>query len=517
MCGGCCGYISPVGIILMIPSEVYRSGKNFAEEFFTKRTLDKAVSSAWLLAHQPATDKKLIEINIKLKLNRTDSSLYCQRALVYLLQKKFREADQDLQSAILNSPKYFLARYYRSMLYMMTGHKDTINAHTEAINLYTNESKEITLFDSLTDVGEKMENTLHEWKQSLPDPFGLKKLRQGRHEEATVVSKALKQSVNLADLYNNRGLAKFKVEQYYESIEDFEKAISLSQANSENLALYYFNLGQVYYYIHNVEQAIQYFTMSAKTKSVYQSKAYAMRSYAYMRLGNTDQGEKDKATALKIDPLAPVDQFQYRLLPRDQFQEILSFLSPKDLVHVALTNHHLKEIAYAPFLWPLRSSMYLGHNIYYNYHDPRLQFRNARIAHIYGDDIHHECNCEFGPFEEFAPHLEYLTLQFSYSFDEPKTQEFLNKCVKLKSLKLDVPVLKDLDLSGLKQLRELDLMDSHGLESPEFVKTILSKVGHQLHKLCISNGYSDSELDEIAKTYCKNLKKLTTARVYNNY
>ena len=86
-------------------------------------------------------------------------------------------------------------------------------------------------------------------------------LRYSQYEEAEeALTKAIKYDKHNYEAYYYRGCAKINAQKYEEAIADFEKAVELKPDYADA----YFNIGRVYYILHEEDKACEYYHLAAK-------------------------------------------------------------------------------------------------------------------------------------------------------------------------------------------------------------------------------------------------------------
>ena len=86
-------------------------------------------------------------------------------------------------------------------------------------------------------------------------------LRYSQYEEAEeAFTKAIKYDKHNFEAYYYRGCAKINAQKYKEAIADFEKAVELKPDYADA----YFNLGRIYYILHDEDMACEYYQLAAK-------------------------------------------------------------------------------------------------------------------------------------------------------------------------------------------------------------------------------------------------------------
>jgi len=150
--------------------------------------------------------------------------------------------------------------------------------------------------------------------------------------------------IQLSDLYNGRGLAYYHSSKYKEALEDFDKAISLSEQESSkgegnsNTWSYYSNKGLALYYQQQYEECINYITraISIRNNVINDPRIYTTRAAAYQLLGKEHEALRDRKRALKLDEKTPLAVFPYEI-PFELVVMVFEFLDKNSLVRCMLT------------------------------------------------------------------------------------------------------------------------------------------------------------------------------------
>jgi tetratricopeptide (TPR) repeat protein len=86
-------------------------------------------------------------------------------------------------------------------------------------------------------------------------------LRYSQYEEAEeTLTKAIKYDKHNYEAYYYRGCAKINAQKFEEAIADFEKAVELKPDYADA----YFNLGRIYYILHDEDKACENYQLAAK-------------------------------------------------------------------------------------------------------------------------------------------------------------------------------------------------------------------------------------------------------------
>lgn len=81
------------------------------------------------------------------------------------------------------------------------------------------------------------------------------------------------------------------------------------------------------------------------------SLIHCYRSRIQEMLGNTKKALEYCKVAQQMNPSIPMHIFYYRCIPKQQLLNILSYLSVKEKVQLALVNRDFKSLCYDPHLW----------------------------------------------------------------------------------------------------------------------------------------------------------------------
>ena len=108
---------------------------------------------------------------------------------------------------------------------------------------------------------------------------------------------AIKLKSNFADALNNRGNAYTATEQYQKAVKDLQAAANLQ----DNSATIHNNLGNVYYLLKNIDTAIKEYTRALQINPRY-SEAFYNRAVAHYVQGNLIQSLLDMKEAINLNP-----------------------------------------------------------------------------------------------------------------------------------------------------------------------------------------------------------------------
>ena len=182
---------------------------------------------------QKKYDEAIQDFNKALELIKVDCAVaYNNRGKAYLEQEKYDEAIQDFNDAISSNSRYAPAYYNLARAYDKLGEKrkalcDYIKARDLDPSFKKKLSAEILEKIRLVEELDKLNRAIES------KPF----------------------DVNTANVYNKRGVIRYKLEEYDEAIQDFDDAVDLKEDFGEA----YYNRGLSYCALGNYPQAIQDF------------------------------------------------------------------------------------------------------------------------------------------------------------------------------------------------------------------------------------------------------------------
>ncbi len=116
-------------------------------------------------------------------------------------------------------------------------------------------------------------------------------------ESIACFNKALKINSNIAELYSNCGLAKYKKGAYSEALQDFDKAIKMKHNYSEA----YNNRGNCNKALNNLQEAIADYNQAIELNNIY-VEAYCNRGSVYRQLKRYKDAECDFYKSISIRP-----------------------------------------------------------------------------------------------------------------------------------------------------------------------------------------------------------------------
>jgi tetratricopeptide (TPR) repeat protein len=220
----------------------------------------------------------LQESNNDNKINLIDA--YFNRANYYREKGEFEKSLSDYNKCLLLNPNDVEVLSNRGNLYnLMKRYKDSLNDFNNAIN-YENENLERN--DVLSELYIKrgeINTNLDLYEISIND-----------------FSKSLTLKVNY-QAYNYRGISYSKMGKVNEALDDFSKAIKLSNAKNGDI---FFNRGVAFYDLKNYKLAVYDFSKSMELKFV--PKALLYRGLSLEILGLLKESENDINRAIDIDP-----------------------------------------------------------------------------------------------------------------------------------------------------------------------------------------------------------------------
>ena len=139
-------------------------------------------------------------------------------------------------------------------------------------------------------------------KAMLRSQEGSSALLRGRYDQAVAAYDQALQEPDLpaprqADLYNDRGVAKWRMAKREDALADFNKAIELSP----EYAMLYNNRGNVLFDMGRAEEAIAEFTQAISLAPAY-GAAYNNRANANEELGRHEAALEDYRKAVELMP-----------------------------------------------------------------------------------------------------------------------------------------------------------------------------------------------------------------------
>jgi len=128
--------------------------------------------------------------------------------------------------------------------------------------------------------------------------LGDEKCEEGIYWEAIeLYSKAIELNPYNAGAYNNRGIAKFMLEDDLAAISDYEKAIKLDSVFYEA----YNNLGLVKMYLYGLDEGEYYFNKTLEINDSY-IEAYYNRGLLHFVRGDYEKSVKDFEKCIQLNP-----------------------------------------------------------------------------------------------------------------------------------------------------------------------------------------------------------------------
>jgi tetratricopeptide (TPR) repeat protein len=494
-----------VGILFIDKFDKDLRNAKYAREI-AKREREQAwqanMENRWTKHHSGAIETKMLDINKQLTHVKDKKKLLIQRALLYMMERKYNESESDLLSVLQSDKENALLYYHLGHLYDIIGkNEEAISNYTKAIEHYNENIWSSIADDTEHSVTGKLHSKVHRFKQALPDVLGVKHLREAKRSEELAIDNEFNRVITLSDIYAHRATVYFKQEQLTSAEQDFQQAISNSTSGTDcsdsSNSSYYFSIGHINFLLGDVQGAIDYYTQCIET-SENNLQVYSMRSFAYSTIGDTQKAQNDKDFVLQHDPYTNYfDRFMYWLLPQSIVVEIFSFLNPMELRNVALSNRKMKELSYTPCLWPLRYTDLKNHN---NLDDFRIRNQPKETAEI----ILYESDLNIDAVEYVARSLKKLQLSVYTEVSMDKTNEFLKQCINVERLNLHYS--NRLDLSPLKNLKYLKLSRYHD-ENKDVLMSMLNDIGSSLISIDIADAriYSDELTIEVIMS-CPNLK-----------
>jgi tetratricopeptide (TPR) repeat protein len=127
---------------------------------------------------------------------------------------------------------------------------------------------------------------------------GIAKYNLGRHQEAIEdYNKAIKLDPKYTTAYYNRGIAKADLGRHVEAIEDYYKAVEINP----NYARAYVELGNSKDYLGNHQEALEDYTKAIRLDPK-SASAYYNRGITYTNLGNDKNAIRDYEKVIDLDP-----------------------------------------------------------------------------------------------------------------------------------------------------------------------------------------------------------------------
>ncbi|EFC39461.1 TPR domain-containing protein [Naegleria gruberi] len=301
--------------------------------------------------------------------------------------------------------------------------------------------------------------------------------------------------ITLELLYIRAGVSYYSGTYYANGVEYFNRAIELGESyQSEYLESSYYNRGLCYYYLGELETAIEDFTKSISLMPLLKQRdaVYLMRAATYGRLGMIKEKEQDEYKARLINPFGkPLPLFHLRLLDDDTLCHIMSFLQTRQVLVMSSLNKYSRnlvksylqqydiEISYSALVvtekkpaslgqtWFLPKESLPGKAEMVNHvlqHSLLKHVRNMRLlacsSHFF-TEIHFEEQVlsktknlkrlalyEYTPVQSIlpvhSPDLEYLEIGSSI-YNDYHFRPFISKFTNLKHLKLGVAFFPSLN------------------------------------------------------------------------
>lgn len=129
--------------------------------------------------------------------------------------------------------------------------------------------------------------------------IGLCHLGMKNHAKAlSAFERAVELSPGYQPAYMNRGNTFFSMGNYALALDDFEKVIHLNPGAAKK-AIAYFAMGECFYYLEKIKDAILSFDKSIELNLNY-AAAFRYRGVSYFKLGNREQGMLDLKSAARL-------------------------------------------------------------------------------------------------------------------------------------------------------------------------------------------------------------------------
>ncbi|KAG2386282.1 hypothetical protein C9374_002728 [Naegleria lovaniensis] len=193
---------------------------------------------------------------------------------------------------------------------------------------------------------------MNDWNQAVSNLSGSVK-NFFNHDMGLNVSKPVlkpkpRTLITLELLYIRAGVSFYRGAFYSDALKYFTRAIALGEEyESSLLESSYFNRGLCYYYLHELDQALNDFTTSISLMPTLtfqreqRDQVYITRAATYGRKGMTKERDADIFKAKLINPFAkPVSLFHYRLLDDDTLLHIFSYLETRELIASSSTEKY---------------------------------------------------------------------------------------------------------------------------------------------------------------------------------
>jgi Flp pilus assembly protein TadD len=237
----------------------------------------------------------LLQYNRALEGNSTRASALYKRGLVFLKERRWREAASQFQETLKSEPKSSLAHeglgYANFQLGQDGSAEETLR---QAITLDATRWQAHNFLGLVYDRQRRYRDAIAEYQAALAlqpgepsvsNNLGLAYHLDGQYDDAVdAFQQALRTRSNNPKIYNNLGLAYAKLERYPEALEAFKKGTEESQA--------YNNLGMVFLGTGNAPQAIACFEKAMELHPRYYAVAAENLARAQRLLGNHSSSEQ---------------------------------------------------------------------------------------------------------------------------------------------------------------------------------------------------------------------------------
>lgn len=303
--------INVIALLILITSTVHAQ----SSKEFTTKGFQFIENSRW--------EESIIEFNNAIKLNPNNQQAYLGRGQAKLVLQK-ESAIQDINKSIELDPTDVFAYLYRGMAKssLKKDYKGAIDDYSKVLEMVPNNQGQSQLIKSsaLHKRGDakKMLEDYHGALLDLNDAISFDSTDwsswTSRAEVKMEISdykgaisdytKAIKLNPDDFYLYDSRASAKNSIDDYEGAITDYSKAIILTKQNGDKellVDLYNFR-GVAYLKINNYRKAVDDFNESNKLDPEFQT-ALINRADAYINLGNTSMANKDLDKAIKLNPV----------------------------------------------------------------------------------------------------------------------------------------------------------------------------------------------------------------------
>lgn len=187
----------------------------------------------------------------KLDMQKFDPALHLKQAMALIKEKRYQEAQKQLDTTLELNPNYYDAWGQQALLYVLTGkddkaidkYKQLVEVKPELVDAHVNLGSLLSKKNQLKDAEWELRKAIAINYRSIEGYYNLANVlvRQNRYEEAlTQYKMCLKLSPNNAKVYNNMGVIYQNRDYLEEAHEAFLHALALDPANEmfeKNLTL----------------------------------------------------------------------------------------------------------------------------------------------------------------------------------------------------------------------------------------------------------------------------------------